>query len=537
MLQKQETCSDQKFMSNQESNGRKRLDGPNQQVNRKKQKTMSPEVSVRLEIQMAAKEGSFDKALAAYNKAKESGIKLSSDSFATLLFLCSGGEEWEEALDKNLEADESAPREHGNNTFESKASESKELKINTSKLQKHYEMGHALLNDMMSLNMEPNEICFTALARLEALSGNPDEALEFAKKVVDSTHLTPKIRCFVPALAAYALAGNATGAFQTAKLARNADLQLGELEYGRLLQAACGNGVEWSQVEEVIWSISNELARLEHITIERLHKLFESPIASEAFQGEEKAADQQSKFRKWKITQCEVDSEGNCSPYGGQLKAIDLEDEEYIQFKNAVAQLAQKQERNKNDFRNFVTWLEENGPFELVIDAANVAFYGQNFETGGFSFDQVHSILQRLGKDHSELNPLVVLHVNRTKQPAAQTGSAKKLLAQWKDEKRFYAVPHGSNDDWYWLYAAIAGGPNALIVSNDEMRDHIFHLLSPRFFKRWKERHQLRYHFGGNPSKLELYFPSSYTACVQKLETGAWVFPCVDNSWSAAIPC
>jgi len=28
-------------------------------------------------------------------------------------------------------------------------------------------------------------------------------------------------------------------------------------------------------------------------------------------------------------------------------------------------------------------------------------------------------------------------------------------------------------------------------VSNDEMRDHIFQLLAPRYFLRWKQRHQV----------------------------------------------
>jgi len=37
----------------------------------------------------------------------------------------------------------------------------------------------------------------------------------------------------------------------------------------------------------------------------------------------------------------------------------------------------------------FISWLEENGPFGVIIDAANVAFYGQNFESGGFSFYQI----------------------------------------------------------------------------------------------------------------------------------------------------
>ena len=33
----------------------------------------------------------------------------------------------------------------------------------------------------------------------------------------------------------------------------------------------------------------------------------------------------------------------------------------------------------------FKAWLARHGPFGAVIDGANVALYGQNFETGGFT--------------------------------------------------------------------------------------------------------------------------------------------------------
>lgn len=41
----------------------------------------------------------------------------------------------------------------------------------------------------------------------------------------------------------------------------------------------------------------------------------------------------------------------------------------------------------------------------------------------------------------------------------------------------------------YWLYAAIR--LNCLLVTNDEMRDHIFELLGSSFFPKWKQRHQV----------------------------------------------
>jgi hypothetical protein len=41
----------------------------------------------------------------------------------------------------------------------------------------------------------------------------------------------------------------------------------------------------------------------------------------------------------------------------------------------------------------------------------------------------------------------------------------------------------------YWLYAAVCY--KCLLVTNDEMRDHLFQLLGTSFFPRWKEKHQV----------------------------------------------
>jgi hypothetical protein len=45
----------------------------------------------------------------------------------------------------------------------------------------------------------------------------------------------------------------------------------------------------------------------------------------------------------------------------------------------------------------------------------------------------------------------------------------------------------------YWLYAAVK--LRCLLVTNDEMRDHIFELIGSNFFNQWKERHQVRHLF------------------------------------------
>ncbi len=41
------------------------------------------------------------------------------------------------------------------------------------------------------------------------------------------------------------------------------------------------------------------------------------------------------------------------------------------------------------------------------------------------------------------------------------------------------------------MYAAVKAGREGLLISNDEMRDHIFQLLAPKFFYKWKQARRL----------------------------------------------
>ncbi|KAL6537924.1 RNase P 2 [Orobanche hederae] len=73
----------------------------------------------------------------------------------------------------------------------------------------------------------------------------------------------------------------------------------------------------------------------------------------------------------------------------------------------------------------------------------------------------------------------------------------------------------------YWLYAAVK--LKCLLVTNDEMRDHIFELIGSNFFFRWKERHQVRYTF--LKGSLKLIMPPSYSIVIQESEKGSWHVP------------
>ncbi len=66
---------------------------------------------------------------------------------------------------------------------------------------------------------------------------------------------------------------------------------------------------------------------------------------------------------------------------------------------------------------------------------------------------------------------------------AAQRAEPDLLSTQAQGERSVIAGPRR-----YWLYASIKARRQGLLVSNDELRDHIFSLLRPRHFLKWKVR-------------------------------------------------
>ncbi len=53
-------------------------------------------------------------------------------------------------------------------------------------------------------------------------------------------------------------------------------------------------------------------------------------------------------------------------------------------------------------------WLEQNGPYSIIIDGANVAFWGQSFEQGRFQFSQIGDVVETVCSEMPEEKPLVV---------------------------------------------------------------------------------------------------------------------------------
>jgi proteinaceous RNase P len=249
---------------------------------------------------------------------------------------------------------------------------------------------------------------------------------------------------------------------------------------------------------------------------------------------------------------------GACAPAGGAARLVDLSDSDWDAFAAAVRELALKSAKAPDAFERFVEWEARHGPFDRCIDAANVALFGQNYAGGAFRMEQVrrvHAALTAAAADASSgaggngddgdsdnekdaaARTLVVLHVRRKGEPSARQRDNAAWLDDLARRRRFWWAPPGSNDDWYWLYASVRARGRGMLVTNDEMRDHVFQLLRPKHFLKWKERHVVRYDFGGAGAAQapggpaiggapRLFFPKPFTSCVQRVDaTGAWMIP------------
>jgi len=189
--------------------------------------------------------------------------------------------------------------------------------------------------------------------------------------------------------------------------------------------------------------------------------------------------------------------------------------------------------------------------FDIVIDGANIGYYKQNFAGAPLHVDYRQIDLTFDGLRRAGFSPLIILHARHlTPQLLPNDPEVHRLLRKWsgaglyssmsaeEQEKQWaeplpkgdplsetstcsclYLAPRGYNDDWFSLYAALVA--RCPMLSNDELRDHHFQLLQPKFFTRWRERNRVQYNtYYVHPRKvMEDYYDEQVTALVAA-ETG-----------------
>ena len=117
--------------------------------------------------------------------------------------------------------------------------------------------------------------------------------------------------------------------------------------------------------------------------------------------------------------------------------------------------------------------------YDVILDGANIGYYKQNYAGAPAHIDYIQIHWTVLHLQHLGYHPLIILHTRHLNfKHLNLTVEVERIVDFWRERGMLYVTPSGSNDDWYWLYGTVY--MKCMIVSNDEMRDHHFMMLSPR---------------------------------------------------------
>ncbi|KAK9061090.1 hypothetical protein SSX86_018270 [Deinandra increscens subsp. villosa] len=458
-------------------------------------KSQTPALKFHSDFSICSKEKDFTGAITLFDFAISQNLKLNLHHLNCFLYICSN----------SLEASGDLAIENGFNIF----------------------------NHMISSKINPNEATITAVSRLAAAKNDADYSFKLVKSLVNYNE-KPRLRTYDAVLFCYVKKLDAKMAYLVEKDILSNGLCLEEPEIAALLKVSAEVGNE-EKVYEYLHKLRIGVRCVSELTAEVIKNWFSGEIGKKVGSGLEdwdmgRVKDVILKNGggwhglgwvgngEWEVRRTTVDSRGGCCGCKEELACVDLGREDTEKFAQSVVALAVEREKRSN-FTQFQNWLEEHNDFEAIVDGANIGLYQQNFAEGGFSVSQLEAVVKELYK-RSNKWPLVILHEKRIHALLANPCN-RGLLQEWIDNGILYGTPVGSNDDWYWIYASVK--LKCMLVTNDEMRDHIFELLGRSFFPRWKERHQVHYTFPKGQPKLEM--PPSYSLVIQESERGAWHVP------------
>ncbi|TXG46924.1 hypothetical protein EZV62_026218 [Acer yangbiense] len=509
--------------------------------NKKRKTNQNPETTFLINLQSCTKSKDLQTAISLFESALSQNLRLSLHHFNALLYLCS-----------NFATDPSA----------------KDSAI---------DYGFRVFNHMLSTKAVPNEASVTSIVRLASAKKDGDYAFELIKKMNKDYNLVPRLRTYDPALLCFCENLEAEKAYEVEEHMGSMGVRLEEQEIVALLKVSSETG-RGERVYEYLQKLRNSVRCVSEGTTKAIEDWFRGEKATEVKgvsfdEGLVKEAVLKNGGGwhglgwigdgKWVSKRGSLDENGKCCCCGHQLVSVDIDDAETEKFAESIAGLAMEREVKAN-FSEFQDWLEQHADYEAIVDGANIGLYQQNFAEGGFSIPQVvqlkfgvcvpllyiwlgslqiivcltyyiyflniaieqlDAVVKELYTRNGNKWPLIILH-NKRLRSLLENPSHRKLVQEWMDKGVLYMTPHGSNDDWYWLYAAVK--LRCLLATNDEMRDHIFELLGTNFFLKWKERHQVRYTFVKCNLKLQL--PPPYSSVIQESEKGSWHVPILINN-------
>lgn len=367
-----------------------------------------------------------------------------------------------------------------------------------------------VFNDMRKLyKKQLKETTYTAMIRCYSINADVQKAYELYLEMQDND-VTPKLRTFLPMLTQYTAESNLNQSLKLFdELTTKYKLTPSEREYVLVLQVTCVNknsrfydilnsfkedvlvpsSDTWTVMKAWFSSLDTEQYLIHESTVNDAGII---QVNNEKLQ----SIDLNSETKQLLLSQIEefaIDQKTRVSVNSSTDEPASEEVQVGKKRKHSVAESSVRLEK----WSKFKVWLdnilEKRCGYDVIVDGANVGYYKQNYAGAPSHVDyhQINAMLLKLR--HLGYNPLLILHCRHLFKNVVPNDAAA-VVDKWRADGILFETPGGCNDDWFWLYMAMY--LNCKIVTNDEMRDHHFLMLSPRSFARWRERNQIHFSFG-----------------------------------------
>ncbi|KAK7104747.1 hypothetical protein V1264_019412 [Littorina saxatilis] len=176
---------------------------------------------------------------------------------------------------------------------------------------------------------------------------------------------------------------------------------------------------------------------------------------------------------------------------------------------------------NPAELEKFQDFVMEHAPFDVVLDALNIAMRGSG-KFGLRRSTQLREIVHYFARER-HMKVLVIGRAHMKRWPSAD-------MAYIRRNAKVFFTENISSDDPFLLYATLYSGRDCLFVSGDFMRDHKYN-LGPGFkdiFERWQKSRQI-VNFVAQADGVSVSMPSQYDCGPVKDEKG-WHIPYDDGT-------
>jgi pentatricopeptide repeat protein len=535
---------------------------PTKKQKQQPKKKISPQVlKTRRRIQQCCKINDLATAMEIYDESVSNNVTIEAQSFYNLLNLCDG------LSDRGVHIGTPRP-------YKTLPSTEPPPVVRTVTAETRQQHAFRIKQDMDQRKLALNETAYTALVRMLSKAKRVEEAEDLLLEGETVQQCKPRLRLYSSLLCAYCEMDEMKKALNVWKRLDEKELALTEREYAALMQCATTTG-NARIMNRILSDLAEDVLVPSHDTTRVIAEWFSSPHATiaDGHATEGTHSTTQSDYQLpvsdapdmgpvqvqgtgWMATSaCTVDAEtgiltSGCLK-GSSLHPVALSDDQWNEMKNMNETIVKngmlendksmyqgggkgkkrhpsKQqggvERRQSNWKQFQDYLNQRQHFDIVIDGANVGYYKQNFANAPKHVDyrQIDLLLQKFRSENKTI--LLVMH-ERHFNPKLMPSWAVPIVESWNSV--LYRTPSGMNDDWFWLHAALWSGRQTRVVTNDEMRDHYFQMLAPRSFLRWKERHQIHFHFEfkNGQREVELVYPERYSRRIQRVANNGLVVP------------